>query len=215
MVKFRRHGPVEDARILIAMRQAGGAALALLALAGCAQGGADDAAWWRTGFAGSLAAWIGPEREGIEPPPAEGRPFPNLASVPRPPAPVSAAERQAEMARLAADRDSAQVADARLRGGSGVPSEVGATPRMSVVMGDIDLTRAPDGTDEAVLESAIRLARAEQGTIRLIDGPGGASRLAEATALARLRQDLTRRGLPADRLVIEARGARPLVVVEY
>lgn len=215
MVKFCRQAPVEKAETRAASRQLvvvfGVAAM----LAGCADAGSGEAPWWRSGLAGSVTGLFGPDRPGTEPPPADGRPFPNLASVPRPPPPISAAVRQAEMAELAAERDAAQALDARLRDGLGANVEALALPRTTVVMGAIDLDRAWDATDEAVLDSAYRLAAAEQGRVRLIDGPAGSGQPAEGGALARLRQDLARRGLPADRLVVEARGRRPLVLVEY
>jgi hypothetical protein len=52
---------------------------------------------------------------GVEPPPAEGRPFPNLASVPTPPPVGPAAERRAEVDRLMAARDTSLREDQELR----------------------------------------------------------------------------------------------------
>ena len=61
---------------------------------------------------------------GVEPPPAEGRAFPNLASVPRAPAVGPAAERQAEVERLTASRDASIREDQEIRAinpGSALP----------------------------------------------------------------------------------------------
>jgi hypothetical protein len=52
---------------------------------------------------------------GVEPPPAEGRPYPNLASVPTPLPVGPAAERQAEVDRLMAARDTSLREDQELR----------------------------------------------------------------------------------------------------
>lgn len=53
----------------------------------------------------------------MEPPPAEGRPYPNLASVPRPPreAPGAAAARQRELQELVQGRDTSVENDRMLR----------------------------------------------------------------------------------------------------
>jgi hypothetical protein len=52
---------------------------------------------------------------GVEPPPAQGRPFPNLASVPRAPEVGPSAERQSEVERLTATRDFAIRQDQQIR----------------------------------------------------------------------------------------------------
>lgn len=61
--------------------------------------------------AGLLEA-CGPD---IEPPPAEGRPFPNLATVPPRPQVAPPMERRAELAALMTDRETARQADEVLR----------------------------------------------------------------------------------------------------
>jgi hypothetical protein len=61
---------------------------------------------------------------GVEPPPAEGRGYPNLASVPRPPPVAPPATRQAEVDRLMATRDASLRGDQELRAldpGSALP----------------------------------------------------------------------------------------------
>ncbi|MGQ0664187.1 MAG: OmpA family protein [Pseudomonadota bacterium] len=54
------------------------------------------------------AAPRGPRPTQVEPPPAEGRPYPNLATVPPPPTATPRAEREALIARLSADLASAR-----------------------------------------------------------------------------------------------------------
>jgi hypothetical protein len=63
-----------------------------------------------------------------EPPPAEGRPYPNLATVPRPPTIAPLAEREAEMARLQADQVAAASADRALRERGEVPAAAPPAP---------------------------------------------------------------------------------------
>jgi hypothetical protein len=52
---------------------------------------------------------------GVEPPPPEGRPYPNLATVPRPPEVAPLAARQQEVDRLMASRDDTLRGDQELR----------------------------------------------------------------------------------------------------
>lgn len=68
----------------------------------------------------------------VEPPPAEGRPYPNLATVPRPPKFAPRAEREAEVARLQADHDAAATYDSRLRGTGEIPAAPPPPPATSV-----------------------------------------------------------------------------------
>jgi hypothetical protein len=63
-----------------------------------------------------------------EPPAAEGRPYPNLASVPRPPTIAPRAEREAEVARLQADQAAAASADRALRERGEVPAAAPPAP---------------------------------------------------------------------------------------
>lgn len=53
--------------------------------------------------------------KGVEPPPAEGRDFPNLASVPRPPPSGPSTERRSEVDQLTASRDAAIREDQEIR----------------------------------------------------------------------------------------------------
>jgi hypothetical protein len=74
---------------------------------------------WKAGLAAIALVLGGCEyfnaTAGVEPPPAEGRPFPNLASVPRAPSAGPAAERQSEVDRLTAARDEALREDEAIR----------------------------------------------------------------------------------------------------
>jgi hypothetical protein len=53
--------------------------------------------------------------KGVEPPPAEGRPYPNLASVPNPPPKEPTSERQSEVGQLTAARDATLRQDQQIR----------------------------------------------------------------------------------------------------
>lgn len=81
--------------------------------------------WGRSigrGVSEAVGSDPGPEPLRVEPPPAEGRPYPNLATVPRPPQVESAAMRQTEMEQLTATRDAAIKADQALRAIPSTPS---------------------------------------------------------------------------------------------
>jgi hypothetical protein len=99
------------------------------------QSSVDEVSSW---FAGKPA----PEGVNVEPPAAEGRSYPNLASVPKPPprvTPEIRAQRQREIADLVASRQSALTADAALRTTDAVPSATPAavTPPAPVVLSPI------------------------------------------------------------------------------
>ncbi len=83
------------------------------------------AAWWlAAGFALAGCAELDATR-GVEPPPAEGRGFPNLATVPHPPAVAPLSARQAEVGQLTATRDAMLREDQELRAinpGSALPA---------------------------------------------------------------------------------------------
>lgn len=66
-----------------------------------------------------------------EPPAAEGRPYPNLATVPRPPAIAPRAEREAEVARLQADQAAAASADRALRETGEAPAAAPPAPAVA------------------------------------------------------------------------------------
>ena len=98
-----------------------GVAVALLA-AGCSQVAPeyDPVNWIQTGSR-EVESWFSDQPPApepiVEPPPAQGRPIPNLGTVPPPPlvTPEEWAERRKQMAALEADRAAAAKADAALR----------------------------------------------------------------------------------------------------
>ena len=99
MVNFSRREAVEAAKSQSHRGLFLSTLVVAFAVAGCASDKADHRG--ATGFLGSLLDVFDSNHPEVEPPPADGRAIPNLASVPRPPARISAAERQAEMVRLA------------------------------------------------------------------------------------------------------------------
>jgi hypothetical protein len=69
----------------------------------------------------------------VEAPPAEGRPYPNLATVPNPPprpTPESRARKQQEIDALTADRDAARHADLTLRQTGEMPAAPPEPPKL-------------------------------------------------------------------------------------
>jgi hypothetical protein len=101
--------------------------LLLIGLGGCAD--MDPAyspiEWGRSvrrGVVGLVGGDPGPPPPRIEAPPAEGRPYPNLATVPRPPTVSSPAAREAEAGVLAASREQAIKSDQALRAQDFSPS---------------------------------------------------------------------------------------------
>jgi hypothetical protein len=77
---------------------------------------------WTTGATDEVSGWFSskpnPEGANLEPPPADGRPYPNLGMVPKPPpraTPEVRAQRAREVAALQANRESALAADTALR----------------------------------------------------------------------------------------------------
>lgn len=109
---------------------------AMMAVAGCAQVPPEyDPVNWVSSASRDVSGWFGdkpqPAPPIVEPPPAEGRPFPNLGTVP--PAPLvttgQRTQREAELTRLQADRAAAAKADAALRARTGgTPAQSGAPP---------------------------------------------------------------------------------------
>jgi hypothetical protein len=75
--------------------------------------------FWSAGLAALAFTLAGCEyldaTRGVEPPPAEGRPFPNLASVPAAPPKEPAAERKSEVEQLTASRDASIKQDQEIR----------------------------------------------------------------------------------------------------
>jgi outer membrane protein OmpA-like peptidoglycan-associated protein len=117
------------------MRRAPVWAAILLALAACAEDGG------RT-FGGLFGNSTPPE---AEPPAAEGRPYPNLATVPRRPRdpPEAKAQREADLERLTRDRDKALSDDRVLRDTGAMPPPAPETP-----------SEAPKATAAAPVPSA-------------------------------------------------------------
>jgi hypothetical protein len=123
-------------------------------------------------------------RPRVSPPPSEGRPYPNLASVPPKPARPIAQIRDGEIAAL--DRDRA-AAEARRRAlGEGLVGEQALDPAGEYVGSVlVDPIGAVSASDEAVLRRAVERAGATgEGRIRLV-GEAGAG-LAAADRLMRL-----------------------------
>ncbi len=178
-----------------------GAALAA-ALAGCApEGGEPD---WIDRVSG-----IAQEGKPLpQPPGVEGRPYPNLASVPaRAPRPVVAA-RDAEIAALEAERRAAEARREALA--SGQPAGAGA-PGAGRPVGTVvpDEIGAFSGADEAVLRRAIGLAGQGGGQRIRLAGEARAA-LATADRLARLGMDRGRIDLVPSP---ETRGERKAVEI--
>lgn len=155
-----------------------------------------------------VAGWFGAEPKSdvaarIEAPPSEGRPFPNLATVPRPPKVTPAAERQAELERLSRDQ-----AGARAAPQASPPPKPTGSDRVGALT-------APPGTgafseaDRMVLRRAIsEAAQHTPGIVRLVGMP-------DATAL--VAAELTRLGLPPLRSRSEsgATGRQVEIFVDY
>ena len=97
------------------------AAAAMLGLAGCSQLPPQyDPINWVSAADREVTGWFGDETPAppiVEPPPGEGRPFPNLGTVPPPPLVTvgQRTQREQELAKLRADRAAAAKADAALR----------------------------------------------------------------------------------------------------
>lgn len=143
----------------------------------------------RSLFGGDSATADGQARN-IEPPPAEGRPYPNLASVPRPPPVRSANERALDRERLLADQSSAGLVDTTLRAGSGGASFTIAFPEGAT---------EPTAQGRQLIESAARRALAREARVRVV-GPAREAR--------RVGAELERLGVPTGRIAVEEQAAR-------
>ena len=107
-----------------------------LALAGCADTpSAYNPIDWAKSASNEVSGWFsrkpGVSTQGVEPPPAEGRPYPNLGTVPKPPprpTPEVQEQRARERAALEADRQAALTADNALRTTGSMPAAASATP---------------------------------------------------------------------------------------
>lgn len=133
------------------------------------------------------------------PPPDEGRPYPNLASVPSKPAFVVAKVRDGDIAALDRDRAAADGRAAAIRQGAPDP---GPDPAAGEPMGTV--APRPGGefsaADDQVLRRVVSRARRDGARVRLQGEPAAA--LATADRLARL-------GIARDRIDLEP-AARPL-----
>jgi len=166
----------------------------LLALAGCAGDGDGGDIFDRGKEVSRAAARVFdgavPEEEParVALPPDEGRPYPNLASVPSKPARIGARVREGEISTLGRDRDAAQARDSGLRGGM-VGSAAGGDGRyLGTVIADS--IGAFSEEDEQTLRQAAELGR--RGTTRLrLEGDAQAA-LAAADRLGRLGVPRTR-----------------------
>jgi hypothetical protein len=156
-------------------------ALATLALAACADTDPanDPVEWFRSARRATTATIrdepVPTRPSRAEPPPDEGRPYPNLAAVPQRPARVTARQRQAELRALSGEHDAAVQRDAALRGaappvGSSAPAVDGRY--VGTVIPDAIGAFGPG--DERLLRQAVEAARDNDGTIR-VEGEAEAS----------------------------------------
>lgn len=100
------------------MKRAAFFSVLLFSLAACAESNPID--WGKSTFNTVFGGEAPPE---AEPPAAEGRPYPNLATVPRRPRdpPGAKAQREADLAQLTRDRDTAMADDQALRDTGAMP----------------------------------------------------------------------------------------------
>jgi hypothetical protein len=150
-------------------------------LAGCADADTQgDGFDWASSMRRSLGNLIGQEnttgvRPRAEPPPDEGRPYPNLAAVPDRPPPVVPRLREAEIGELKRARDDAQARDEALRRGDAT------VPASTVAAGSVG-TVVPDARgrftslDDAKLRQAAAQLRGRASRIQL-SGEAAASLL--------------------------------------
>ena len=142
----------------------------------------------------------------IDPPPAEGRSFPNLASVPTPRPERPSAVRQADVAGLAADRDAARSGEAQIRGPAPSESTAAAPPLRPAVVAIAFSPGEPRLTAQArdLIAAAARQAQTSAGPVRVV-GDAARARLVAA--------ELERLGVPESRIAIEERrGVDPVEI---
>jgi hypothetical protein len=181
------------------------AGLAALFVAGCAD---IDPAYDPTEWARSARSRIGtvfggepsPAPVRVEPPPAEGRPYPNLASVPPRPPRISPRVRDSGVTDLSRERDQAIARDAALRAGGDDPGpieEAAETPkRATQYVGLIVLDRRDGGFsigDMRILDYAAATALENESEILL----QGAS-----DAMDRVRARLEELGVLRERIIM-------------
>lgn len=130
-------------------------------------------------------------RPRISPPPSEGRPYPNLASVPRKPARPVAQLRDGEIAALDRDRAAAEQRESDLR--AGVVGRQARDPDGDYVGSVlVDSIGAVSAGDEGILRKAVERA-----------GPPGGGRIrltGEARAALATADRLARLGFSRDRI---------------
>lgn len=181
----------------------------MVVLASCSEVSPEyDPIHWGNAARNEVGSWFGAEPKSdaadrIQAPPSEGRPFPNLATVPRPPKMTPTAERQAELERLTRDQ-----AGARAAPQASPPSTPTGSDRVGA------LTAPPGGgafseADRMVLRQAIsQAARHTPGIVRLVGMPD---------ATARVATELGQMGLPPLRTRSEGRatGRQVEIFVDY
>jgi hypothetical protein len=165
----------------------------VLALAACSEVSPQyDPVEWGTAVRNEVGGWFGAEPVRIvrdEPPPAEGRPYPNLATVPKPPVVTPSGERQQEIERLSRDRTSARTP----------APPTGATapgaPASSLV-GRVSLPATPgrfSDADRAILQQAVTAAATSRNGLRLVGAPEATSAVATELGQLGLPPNLARR----------------------
>ncbi|MBI3707487.1 MAG: OmpA family protein [Proteobacteria bacterium] len=176
-----------------------------------------------------------PRRTTVEPPPDEGRPYPNLGTVPRPPQMRPRSGREADLQRLVADRSEARAADQAIRqGGATAPAgpppappaaEEGAAPGMiggtvSILVASIpfaDGATAVGADQTPAIGQAVSEAMTQGARLRVVGhasrGAGGdparrqaINRQVSAARAQAVGQEAMRLGLPRERLTLEASG---------
>lgn len=186
-----------------------GVLLVTVALASCSEVPPEyDPISWGNSVRNEVGGWFGAEPKTdvaarIEAPPSEGRPFPNLATVPRPPKVTPSAERQAELERLS--RDQAGARDAPQASPPPTPTGSDRVGALTAPPGNGAFSEA----DRMVLRRAMsEAARRAPGIVRLVGMPD---------ATARVADELTRLGLPPLRTRSEsgATGRQVEIFVDY
>ncbi len=138
------------------------------------------------------------ERPRVVLPPDEGRPYPNLASVPSKPPRVGARVREGEISTLGRDRDQAQERDSGLRRGTVGTTATGDGRYLGTVVADA--IGAFSVEDEQILRQAAEQGR--RGTTRIrLEGEAKAA-LAAADRLGKL-------GVPRARIDLTPAPDRP------
>lgn len=135
LLNLKAPGATQDVLRRPFRARAGILGLACLVTSGCAD--LDPAynpiEWGRSAGRAVSAAITGedppPAPPRVEPPPAHGRPFPNLATVPRPPARVQVEDQDEAVGRLMEHRDAARAADRSLRTAEIAPLPSSIAPR--------------------------------------------------------------------------------------